>query len=475
MSNHDRQAIVAVALGSSIFFIISLVYLTSWPAFWFDESIAFQIARNAALHGVFDVGVAPGQFAPYALMIGANGYPLTLPLSLVFDLFGITLSIARATMLIWCIGFIGLVFWFMRKYFGTYGAVGSSLLILSFSSFFAEGRTVTGEMPGFFFLLLGLTALLSSAPFLAGLLLGLAAAAKPSLYLLLFIPAVADAFISRQPKKGKHLLFGALGYAISTSLFFFLTTPLPVPHGFFAELLAYYRNPFGSTSLVSNILNNIAHPASISTYAYFGILGILVLFALGYLSWKDLAQRRIWWFLGITSVISLIYFLRSPGWLRYLFPLEISVLLLISPALIALGKRFVLSPKYAFFAVSILILLQAYVWFFHADISRSNAPLQVATYISAELRPLDRVGVINAPTITALVSSDRTYQYISIMTGIPPFGVNPLSLPFAELPKLIVVGKDSDLGTTSYESVLETEYGDITPPLLGYQLYERRP
>ncbi len=462
----DKLWLACLGTVVGIFAALSVTNLTSWPAFWYDEAVAVEISHNFADTGVLNVMVAPHEFSPHAMMIGANGYPLTVPLAGIFKIAGFSLEIARAYMLVWCLALIAVIFFFIKKYFGFAQACAAGILILSFSSFFANGRTLTGEIPGFAFLLLGLWLLLSERHLYAGILLGLAAATKPSLYLLLCLPAAVDIFFFSSHKI-KHLLLTAAGYVVPIAIWFALTVPWPISSTFIKGILEYYKNPFGSGSILGNISSNIVQAPHSSTLFYFGFL--IVAIAVGwYFSPKESTPAsRIYLFLSIVAAISFFYYLRSPGWLRYLLPLELCTLVLLPHFIQKISQRF--SFKYGLVAcIAALVLLQSYILFFHADFGSSTLPQELAAFLN---RQEGTIGVINAPTIVALVPSDRTYQYIS-MAGIPNHGVNALSLPDAEKPKFLVVkGGYEDL-LRPYGEVLKTQYHMIMPDS-GYLLYER--
>ena len=451
----------ALVCAVVIFCAVSYSELTTWPKFWYDEGIAVEIAHTFAEHQILDITVAPHVYSPYAAMIaGPNGYPVTIPLALAFDVFGFSLFVARFYMLLWCIAFIAIVFFFLRKFFDTKSAVLGCLLMLSFASFFANGRTVTGEIPGFSFLLLGIWLLLEDKFFFAGLLLGLAAASKPSLYLWVCIPAAVDVLFFRKEKRLMNLVRLGIGYVLPILLWLYLIIPRPVTFGVFASLVNLYKNPFNSTSILGNVTANLMHLPLQSTILYFFFL--ICISAGGFYITKreGLLEQRIFLFFSILGVFSFIYFLHSPGWLRYLVPLELSTLILVPVFFKKISLHFSGRELYATLCIAILVGLQAYVLFFNSHVYRSDTAEQTASYLNTRLGSA-MVGIIDDPTIAALVPADNKYHYITSMTGVPVHGVNALSLPSSELPKFMVVDENNISFTKTYASVLDTYYRPI--------------
>src|SRR3990167_10341716 len=70
--------------------------LTTKPRLWFDEGINIEFAKNFLDFGKLDASVAPGEFSGLTRFYQASGYPLSLPLSLFFWIFGFGPVQARA-------------------------------------------------------------------------------------------------------------------------------------------------------------------------------------------------------------------------------------------------------------------------------------------------------------------------------------------------------------------------------------------
>src|SRR3989338_336350 len=186
-----------LALGFLFMLIFSVRTLTTAPRLWIDEAKNIEIAQSFNTEGKFDMQVAPGQFTNVPYLIQSTGYPVTGSLAVFFRIFGFGLVQARVFMLLWMIATVLVLYRFLKHLFGERAAVLAVLLVVTFASFYDNGRAMMGEIPGFFFLISGLYFWFcrESLP-KAGLLLALAVVTTPSVYLLI-IPALVLALVFR--------------------------------------------------------------------------------------------------------------------------------------------------------------------------------------------------------------------------------------------------------------------------------------
>ena len=140
--------------------LLGMLFLATWsptgtfvefPKYWHDEAFALEQARTFLELGRLDFTVAPYKPSGMAIAMSANGPPLSIPLAGVFSLFGIGLLQARVYMLFWLVAVTIAVYLFLKKTFDTPSAVVGTLLMATFASFYANGRTATGDIPGLFF------------------------------------------------------------------------------------------------------------------------------------------------------------------------------------------------------------------------------------------------------------------------------------------------------------------------------------
>ena len=84
--------------------------------------------------------------------------------------------------------------------------------------------------------------------------------------------------------------------------------------------------------------------------------------------------------------------------------------------------------------------------------------------------PADKkVGIINAPIVSALINPAGKWQIIKLL-GLPVLGENPLALPPVDLPDLIVSVKGS-ADFKEYENVAQEHYL-LLKSIGEYDIYE---
>jgi hypothetical protein len=420
--------------------VFSIFYLTTRPALWTDEGISLNIADSFAHFGRLDISTAPGEFSGRPYLLQSTGYPVTVSLAMIFKAFGTSPRVARAYMLVWMTALLATIFIFMRRLFGYREAIFAVMLVATFASFHAGGRTVVGDIPGLVFLIGGLYILLfHESLFLSGVLLGLTVVTKPSIYLTI-IPAVFLALmIARKSAAIKDIIVISSGMIPAAAGWFWFVLGGVPQKTFWLEIIYFYQNPFGAVSQWDNILNNSYGIFTSVTLIYFGVLFVVLM--LGKYLNKDAGIKFILNFVAIYSILAFIYYLRSPGWLRYLSAAEMLILSLLPYAIFRLVDRCVSpahSRDYRFLAHGALVFLIGlqFIYFFTgAKIFYSDDALRVIDKINNDLAGKS-VGVINVPFLTSFLHSDKKYQMIKL-DGIPELGNNLFT--GVDAPMIIVV------------------------------------
>lgn len=122
-----------------------------------DEVHHLIVARNLAEHGAYASG-HPDTGFKYFDSFDSVGPVVIGPVALAFKIFGTSLEVARCVMVAFFVGLCLATYGFVRGLFGTRAAVVAvALLVGTYSSIYL-GRTLYGEVPAYFFLLLGLIA-----------------------------------------------------------------------------------------------------------------------------------------------------------------------------------------------------------------------------------------------------------------------------------------------------------------------------
>lgn len=474
--NYDWICLSAAIIFVAIFCFASL---TVKPRLWFDEGLNIEAARNLLLFQKINIQLAPGVFADTPVTLVTTGFPLLAPLAAFFYFFGFGIFQARLLMLILLILALIIIFLLAKSFFGKTTAIFTGLFAASFAPFYANGLTVMGEIPGFIFLLAGLYFLIKDRGpdekankynyILTGLFWGLAAATKPSIYLLLLPAFFIYLLFERQKFFPKLIKFtvGALPPLI-------LQAAIIVPRAFsslssWQAAIKIYQNPYvGAPSLSQNIFNNLKSIFSQTTLIYFGILIIFIIFAFTRRSSSGI-WRRVFLFYCIYGSLILIYFLRSPGWLRYLLPLELLTFIFIFPAINIFLSEFDkfkhLAVKFSIAICAVLISIQLFNLFFKSDIFSSASSNQTIEFLNQ--KPLKTADFINIPQVAAFYNPAFKYQMIS---DIKQFGKNPLSFSRGNMLEYIIF-KAGDPSITSSQNILDRNY-NLAKEFGSYQIYQ---
>lgn len=429
----------------SIVVIVSIQYLTTIPRIFYDEASTIEVARNFQLFGVLDVLTAPGQFSGFPYITGSSGFPVTLPLAAFFKIFGFGFAQARIYALFWLLTFLITAWFFVKNFWNASYATAAIALIAGFASFHDSGRRVMGDIPGFSLLLLSLLLLLKKErKFLAGIFFGLAVAAKPSVYLFI-IPALILAYVIADWRRSfRNLMPIGIGAAIPIIFWIILQFPHPLTLNTWQNVINFYQNAFGSSySAWASILNNIKSFVSQTTLIYFSLLAIPVI---AVLKTKFAKKDLLVLFVSIYGILDLLYFLKSPGRIRYLLPLQFFILLLL-PGTVAwliqkLQSRLTLFKKFPFrylwtIAISGLSVLHLVQFIFFSNVIYKNtAHLETLKFLAQY--QTETIGVLNSPHIAAFLPPERKIHYIRETDQII-FGHNPLDLPREKLPGLLVM------------------------------------
>ena len=142
ISNNLFDLVFVVIVTCIAFF--SLCNLTTTPRIWTDEPITMELAHNFLKFGVLDIQTSPGQFSGTPYLLQSSGYPLTIPLSLAFGIFGYSLEVSRSFMLYLLIMVLYFTYFFGKKMFGDLNSIAAILLISTFASFYGNGLTAVG-------------------------------------------------------------------------------------------------------------------------------------------------------------------------------------------------------------------------------------------------------------------------------------------------------------------------------------------
>ena len=129
-----------------------------------------------------------------------------------------------------------------------------------------------------------------------------------------------------------------LGIAPTIVVWILLVLEHPLLKTIWVEIVNFYKNPYGG-EVASNIINNLAGSFQSTTLIYFGIFVLVVILG-RYWSSEEGRRRPFYNFVIFYGIIAFAYYLRSPGWLRYILIAEFLILFALPQALTDIFSRF---------------------------------------------------------------------------------------------------------------------------------------
>jgi 4-amino-4-deoxy-L-arabinose transferase-like glycosyltransferase len=140
----------------AITLFLLLYQLDGFPMPWYDEGSHLHVAKNYALQGVYADSSSEG-YRPFGPAIGV-GPTVIMPIAALFKLGGVSIVNARLLIVVYSLLTLVVVYMItLRMTSWPYALLAVMLLLLTSSIRYQYySRTVVGEAPGMFFLMLGL-------------------------------------------------------------------------------------------------------------------------------------------------------------------------------------------------------------------------------------------------------------------------------------------------------------------------------
>lgn len=502
--NDKRNMKDITALGSALFILVVFAVwhptgnFVSSPSYWVDEAVSVEKARNFLAFGALDVAVAPDTLSGKPYATAAAGPLLTLPLAAFFWAFGIGVAEARVYMFLWLIAMVFVSYFLMRAIAGRRAAFFAILLMVTFSPLYANGKTATGDIPGFVALLLALYYLYLRKWYLfSGILLGIATTTKPSLYVPLAIVAIVEIFFSEREKWMPQVATIVGGTALIVAPWLFSLPSNPFAQTSWKEAYVFFQNPFpaDAVSVLDSFGGGDITFLLHTTVLQYVALGAAVLFAVWFTRGRQDAAARIMRFGFVYALLAFVLYMRSPGWLRYLLGGTLLLFLVLPLALPEILKRYsrmsigfqsqlgwqYTVPAWAGNAALIfLIALQAVHFFFFSWRTASDGVIQDSLFLQQLIGSDSTIGFIDSPTLASLIDSAQKYQ-VARISGNTVLGESPLRISSDKLPDYLFIpfnrfGNESRREFVDpYADVLETYYKNSTPQGERYMLYKKIP
>lgn len=408
---------------ATVLFFLGVVFwgFPDSPSPWFDEGVNLGIAKTFVQDGVYSLRLGPNNFVVDRTMMISTNYPVLWPLIAMFYIFGIGLTQAKIVMFIFLCLFLCLAYKFVYKISQNKNiAVYSMALAVTFLPFYGNGLSGgLGEVPGLVYFLSALLLLDTDKKwkiFFGGILLGLAASTKVFYLVLLGAVGVSEICFAIVSKKIDWKRWFVMGLGVIGPLFIWLRTLLPQGLNLanISQTLTYYDNPYHvESTVVPNLLKFVTE----STPIHFSILAIILIIYL-FLRTRNRSVNKKDIAIGLFVLLNFMWFLKTPGWYRYLFPAHLFVLILFPVFLHYIATQFNKKSFYKF--VTVIIFLLIFIQSAHLLKGRNEklyynpVPRQFAMELPGIVGKKSSVFIIDHPELWFLYDNKQAKQYMQM-------------------------------------------------------------
>ncbi len=302
---------------AAILLFFALRELGTFPDLWEDDSLFMIAAKSIAEGKGYGIPVLTDFWHwTYILAIGPT---LLYPVAAFIWLFGFSPEAARIPMVIYLLATAVVFYLYTYKSSDRGIARWGTLLLVTFSAFVNTGKPVMGEIPGFFFLIVGLYLFDRGKnswkwAVVSGGFLGLAVVTKLTLGLI--FPAIAAAFLWSLWKRDKAECYQLLITGISAVVLFLPFMPMLglMEQGGIQEVNQYGLAE-GGTGLFQVLRTNPEILLRFQ-YLYFGFLVVAGFIGLHSDRVKISRAQKV--MIATVIVLFILYFLNERGWYRHL-------------------------------------------------------------------------------------------------------------------------------------------------------------
>ncbi len=337
-ASKTRVSVVRWILTGSVIAItlfLLLYELDAYPMPWYDEGSHLHVAKNFALQGVYADSSSEG-YRPFGPAIGV-GPTVMLPIAALFKFAGVSIVSARLLIVIYSLLTLFLVYVItLRMTSWPYALLAVMLLLVTSSIRYQYySRTVVGEVPGMFFLLLGLSLWLHPRGrsllglFGVGILIGLSTITKNqyAFFILpsLFVCWIADLVWYKQRGWRYFVIPGLISGLMFGAWLFIVIIKLGQGNSFAENLTTLQTAGMGAFVVIDreSIPRVITLLTNTSLYGSFFAPAFLYAI-LTSLRRDELSQQR--GIIALFLIVSTALFVISLGWDRYAFgPVVLSV------------------------------------------------------------------------------------------------------------------------------------------------------
>lgn len=332
---------IGLTIISSFIFLASVFYgFPDSPSPWFDNGVNLGLARTYAEDGIYSLRLAPGDYINERALFISTNYPLIGWIILSFKLFGVGLAQAQIVMILFLLAFLIAASLLVARWYGARYVPWTLALIVTFLPFYGNGLSGgLGEVPGLVYLLIGVLLLDRTNRtdrtketnhwrlVVAGAFFGLAATTKVFFLVALGALGVSELIRAARARRApvKRWLLLALGLIMPGLIWLRSLLPAGFSVPAIQQALSYYANPYQVSAVVSE---NLWRFVTESTPIHFLLLLISFLISL-FLRFKKKEFRYGEILLLVFVILNILFYIRTVGWYRYLFPAHLLLLALL--------------------------------------------------------------------------------------------------------------------------------------------------
>ncbi len=311
-----------------------------FPGAWVDEGLFIMTAKMVAAGAGYGIPLLDHVwYYPYFLAVGPT---IILPTALSIKILGLSITAARIPMTLFILGSALTTYIFAQKVSDRSAARWATALLITLSAFINTGKPVLGEIPAFFFLILGCFVLTRErhdwkGGLLSGIFFGLSILTKLTFGLIL--PALILAWIAaaarRQWKEVWTLtISGITGFAVY--LPWRIIEAMYTPAGSLTEEINKSLFGTGDLPLLYVLRENFGIFVRLP-YLAFG--AVLLLGTAGLWSRSVTISRSLRIIFTALIVLFTLYFLNSYGWYRHLVPAHLLLLPFVPAGIITILEK----------------------------------------------------------------------------------------------------------------------------------------
>lgn len=323
----------------AITLFLLLYHLDGYPMPWYDEGSHLHVAKNYALQGVYADSSSEG-YRPFGPAVGV-GPTVMLPIAAMFKLGSVSIVNARLLIVLYSLLTLLLIYIIALRMTSWPYALLAVILLLFTSSIRYQyySRTVVGEVPGMFFLMLGLALWMHPRGrtllglVLVGILIGLSTITKNqyAFFILpsLFVCWMADLFWYKKRGWRYFVIPGLISGLMFGAWLFIVIIKLGQGNNFAENLATLQAAGMGAFI----VIDSESIPRVVSFLADEKLYGGLFIPTLLYgvltsLRRDEQSQQR--GIIALFLIVSTALFAISLGWDRYAFgPVVLSVLFVV--------------------------------------------------------------------------------------------------------------------------------------------------